>query len=318
MFIKSKRSILIFCIALILLTGSLVIAVSVLPMEVAGINRPLYKWVDDLWKSIWDDHLFAQQLRSHSILIPFELLPGSNCPLVQVRLDKTPEVPFLLDTGCDSLLIDPSLIKHHPIIRTQINFKSSLGGSPVCEATNLDTISFGEVVLHRKVAFIYSIDRHLWPFCGILGSTALRDKCFTVDYKKKRLIFRNSDQISTQEQFVPFVDEGSLDSFWERVVPSLNAPTPLVRAELDGHEMVFLVDTGTMYNYISKISYEHLAGKDGKGFKFLKIGTETFQNPTFQIAPYLPRGMGILGSTFLKNFRTTFDYTNRRIFFQKN
>ena len=245
------------------------------------------------------------------------------------------EGTFLLDTGADTSIINTKVAERIGLEKKKSPL--SLLGAGMIDQYKVKEFGFGEWYFDDVLVTGFDlsiIDRHLgFELMAILGGDFLHKYYLTVDYQES--YFTVSDE-------PPVLRSDAIAT----PIHVLNKMVFLYASPMDSDEqLVFLVDTGatsTVY-FKHRIAnkfpdYENWACSAGwEELTFLgKIGADLYLMPKFHIgdagiesmvttvvdAGMLGMGLnlivgkpvhGVVGWTFLRYFRVTFDYPNQRL-----
>lgn len=275
---------------------------------------------------------------NNALKIPFELT--GNLVLLQARLNDSPPLWFIVDTGATDTVIDSQLAKTMHLkalgrtvgtgsagTATALIFKGTSLKLPNTEATNLTVyglpIDFLSAPLGRKIS-------------GVIGNDILKQLAVEVDYESQvvNLYEAASYQYSGAGVVIPITLEGY----------------PFVRARitLEGRRAVegkFEIDSGStgavtfntpfvdrnrLLNSVSKSNPTRLGGVGGSAVAFSgRLNTLSLGN--FQLEKLIarfsrahrgddasPKYDGLIGGDILRRFKVVFDYSRRRMMLEPN
>ena len=275
---------------------------------------------------------------TNALKIPFELT--GNLVLLQARLNDSPPLWFIVDTGATDTVIDSQLAKTMHLkalgrtvgtgsagTATALIFKGTSLKLPNTEATNLTVyglpIDFLSAPLGRKIS-------------GVIGNDILKQLAVEVDYESQvvNLYEAASYQYSGAGVVIPITLEGY----------------PFVRARitLEGRRAVegkFEIDSGStgavtfntpfvdrnrLLNSVSKSNPTRLGGVGGSAVAFSsRLNTLSLGN--FQLEKLIarfsrahrgddasPKYDGLIGGDILRRFKVVFDYSRRRMMLEPN
>jgi predicted aspartyl protease len=245
---------------------------------------------------------------------------------------------LLLDTGADTSIVDTRFAKKH-------NMKKIVGPLGILGLGGIDQYKVGEIVigdwyfkdLDLVGIDLSIIDRYLGiSLDGIVGGDFLSKYVLSVDYQKS--FFTISDEapkVSKNASAIPFDLRGKLVFTKAKASP-------------DSTPRTFLVDTGATSTVYFKNRLEEVAPGYKKWPRSLgwleasfmgKKEVDLYLVPSFAVGDVEIESMvtivseagllgigvnlisgspthGIVGWTFLKNFKVTFDYPRERIIFE--
>lgn len=271
------------------------------------------------------------RLSSGPITLPFEFSGGEI--LVSARVNNQQEAKFILDTGASQTVIDKSLAQS--LGPTTIRTFSVTAGNramPLSYAT-LNKLQLGDLSIDNVATLITDLSSLGATIgqkpAGLIGANVLKRFLLTIDFQDKKITLSDPLNVSVPDKAI--------------VVPSspVFASTALVvRGNLDGEELNFLVDTGASFNNLpyglarkfqkDAVPVGQLEGLDGNKttigaikFKSLQLEEFVLKNPVFAIQPERANGggsglfsakdIGILGNPVWSKCKLTIDYRNDRL-----
>jgi PDZ domain/Aspartyl protease len=271
-----------------------------------------------------------------SFTVPFELV--DNRIFVDVWLDGRGPFKFILDTGGDGILSQEAAARVGARHGEETEGRGA--GESVVKAwqTSVGETRLGGLALKDQpfTVFDFSDLRHVFGarrFDGVIGLSVFSRSVVRVDYERLRLTFTRPENFSYSGAglAVPFERE--------RLIP-------VIRGEVDGIQARFGLDTGDRSALTLKGPFveghglrEHYTPRVEAvtGFGIggpiraqvvrvgsLKFGGFEIRGPVTRLS--LQKGgafaaadvAGNIGGAILKQFTVTFDYTRRRIYFEKN
>ena len=192
----------------------------------------------------------------------------------------------------------------------------------------LNTLSFHDMPMKTIPAFM-QVDTE--KVIGLLGSNILKSFVVTVDYKRKTIVLSKSDYhsiLSSDAVVLPFIKD-LYGLPWIEV--SLN----------DKLNLSTVADTGSPYNYASALTLKpvlkeevtsagEVTGVKSKlnygwaQLESMKLSSYTYFHPIFRVglsikcqSPAIRTVSGMdaitIGNDFFSQFKTTFDYCNKRL-----
>lgn len=305
-----------------------------------------------------DKEAVAAQFSAFAGLMPYEVESASDVtsvkfvvtdplPLIEVQVNQSEPVYFLIDTGASEIILDPELADRLKIERLGKTTGSFAGGKKSdVEHGKIDSISLGEFVIKNVPVGILNTKRFSPIFGktvqGILGTSLLSHFLSTLDYPQGSLILRKKtpDSLAGFESHIynkkiislPFWMAG--DHFmvaWGR----LNQSAP----------MLFFVDTGLAGGGFTA-SAETLT-QTGVSVDLTKAGEGVGGGGKVQIIPVMIpelslgdaheknitgfaggfpsdlesrfgfRIAGIISHQFFRNYALTFDFSGMRLFLER-
>ena len=273
-----------------------------------------------------------------SAVVPFELV--DNRIFVKVRLNGKGPFNFILDTGADAV-VRPELA-HSLGLKSEINGEGfGAGEKPVLTGTtNVAEIQLGDVRIADEPFSVMSFadTPHVFgsmPVDGVIGTPIFERLVVAIDYEHHQIT------LTLPERF-QYHGRGTVVTF-ER---TRDRNQPIIQGELDGVSGKFGIDTGArsaVLLYGPFIESHHLrakyapkvAGITGWGFggpvrsqvaraQSLKLGPVEARNLVVRLSLQRSGALtstalaGLVGPDVLDQFNVIFDYSRRRIIFEKN
>jgi len=127
--------------------------------------------------------------------LPFHLTPRGGV-IVRVDLDDGRAIPFLLDTGSNGSAISESLVR---ALRLSIVAKTTIAsaiGQKAAAVTRIEQLGMGGVSVHNVLATVLPDDDFALAGAdgdrvqGIVGQDVLGGLRYTIDYRARRILFR--------------------------------------------------------------------------------------------------------------------------------
>ena len=121
--------------------------------------------------------------------VPIRLARGF-APVAPVWVGGAGPFDFLIDTGTNTVLIDPDLAKRLPSRAQSAMMLDSLNGSTRVSAISLPSLRIGDETISHVEAIIHNLDgvhRLSGRIRGVIGTNVLRQFSFEIDYAKSRL-----------------------------------------------------------------------------------------------------------------------------------
>jgi hypothetical protein len=264
--------------------------------------------------------LFA--LGTEPVTIPVRFTPYG----VVVRLTfGTRGLDFILDSGADSLSLDPG-VAHELGLPSYGRHTGTIGGDLDFSQTLVPDVSIGPLQMH-DVAFTLAPHDHDtgdMRIVGLVGYDLLASSIARVDFPKQSLTFYSRDAfLSHSAGLLP-------------IAAQIDDGVPRIPVTVEGVRGAFLLDSGAfaslMYkDYIAKLPD---ARREGIGRSFSAVGgtvsssvysVDNFIVGTFEFGSsqvLVPDGTtfdfpdydGILGRDVMRNFAVYFDYGDRMIY----
>lgn len=274
----------------------------------------------------------------NALKIPFEL--SGNLILLQGRLNDSPPLWFIVDTGATDTVIDSQLAKQLRLkalgrtvgtgsagTATALIFKGTSLKLPNIEATNLTVyglpIDFISAPLGRKIS-------------GVIGNDILKQLVVEVDYASQVINFYEPDsyKYSGAGMVIPITLEGYP---FVRLRITLAANRVIEgKFEIDSGSTGAItfntpfVDRNRLLNSVSKSNQSRLGGVGGSAVAFsgrlksIKLGSFQLENLIARFSR-ARRGDdasakydGLIGGEILRRFSVVFDYSRRRMMLEPN
>lgn len=230
---------------------------------------------------------------------------------------------FILDTGAELNLIDPTIVG-------ELNLKKLKRGtiSNGKDAQNkirrveIDSISIGGIEFEKTVAMIWDISKFSkYMSCkkidGFIGNNLMRKSNWQIDYQKKIIRIADSSgkfEVSKNHQKIK-MNSGIVGN----VHLNLKIGEKLKDFTLDtGFNGFAQTGDTTLLQNTSSIKKIGITGANFKGskkgatyYKMLdtfSIANHAFKSPTYFLIK--PDNSSVLGNEFFENYRVTIDWTN--------
>jgi len=271
-----------------------------------------------------------------STRIPFELV--SNHIYLKVKINNSPPLSFVLDTGAGANCLDLSQAEELGIQTVGKVEAKGVGGSADASFLQVDSIEVGDLTLvDQKMASIQLNQLEVYdgmPIDGILGYDFFNRFTIGIDYQNQILTVWEPDSFS-------YPGPG------ERIPITIEGNTPQIAAKIDGeYESTFRIDTGSRSSLdlhapfvreheLLKKYPTYLDAPSGFGvggaskgviarIKSFQIGNFTIDLPVcgFSLAEEgafaTTKSAGNIGGGILKKFNVIFDYPSNQMILEKN
>jgi hypothetical protein len=272
-----------------------------------------------------------------STTLPFDLI--DNRIVIDVRLNGKGPFRLIFDSGANAV-VSPEVVRQLGLKIENLQRAGGGVGEQLVERgeANISETEVGGIRLPAQVFGVLSFADTNYVFGanridGIIGYPLFKRLVVHVDYGRRRLTFTLPSR---------FAYEGG-----GTIVPiDFDHHLPLVRGELDGVPGTFVVDTGARSSLILygpfveqnnlrakyKASFEGITGWGIGGpvrsqivrVKTLKLGTVEVRNLIARLSLQKSGALtgagraALVGPDILKQFTTIFDYSRRRLIFEKN
>ena len=280
------------------------------------------------------DYIFTNS--AASTRVPFELV--SNHIYLKVKINNTPSLSFILDTGAGANCMDLSKARELGIQTVGKVEAKGVGGSADASFLQVDSIGVGDLTLFdQKMASIQLSQLQVYdgmPIDGILGYDFLSRFTVGIDYQNQILTIWEPDSFtySGTGETIPITIEGN---------------TPQVMGKVDGeYEGTFRIDTGSRSNLDLHAPFvrehellekypKYLNAPSGFGvggaskgviarIKSFQLGDFIIESPVcgFSLAQEgafaTTKSAGNIGGGILKRFNVIFDYTRNQMILEQN
>lgn len=267
----------------------------------------------------------------NSILSVEKINFKDNLIFVTAKLADGEAREFLLDSGCEAILLDEKLEISNGFETLPIKVHGAFGKA-IGLITNADFIEFAGIKFQNVPvvqADLSRIQKRFPKVAGILGKTIFDLVSIEIDYSKGFLTLHESEKVArnlenTNSQKISF--DSSL----------LSNQTPLAQGETDFGDSFFIFDTGfrgsllVNQNEYSENSPKNIrcSGLNSDIFassvalEDVSIGDVEFEKTsgiyTDRLKPLANSNVGIVGNEILKNYRVVFDYPNSALWLTEN
>lgn len=298
------------------------------------VNLPLSDTLFLKPKEEGKDYRFTNS--AASTRIPFDLV--SNHIYLKVKVNDSPPLSFILDTGAGANCLDLSKAEKLGIQTVGKVEAKGVGGSADASFLQVDSIVVGDLTLmDQKMASIQLNQLEVYdgmPIDGILGYDFLNRFTIEIDYQNQILTVWEPDSFT-------YSGPG------ERIPITIEGNTPQVAAKINGeYEGTFRIDTGSRSSLdlhapfvreheLLKEYPKYLDAPSGFGvggaskgviarIKGFQIGDFTIDSPVcgFSLAEEgafaTTKSAGNIGGGILKRFNVIFDYTRNQMILEKN
>jgi len=284
----------------------------------------------------------AQKVRFASgksaLKIPFELF--GNLALLQVRVNNSKSLRFILDTGADTTVIDARQAKALRL-KPQGKIVGS-GGAGTAEATFTRgvSVSLPGVALLDQTIYVLPLE----PLSaigreidGVLGNDILKEFVVEIDYSAKtiNLYVPQSYQHSGFGEIIPLMMDEGLPFVRASVTPEGRAPVE-AKFEIDsGSTGAILLNTPFVEKHkvlasVPKTIQTNIGGVGGMAktligrVNSLRLGQFVIDHPITRFSQ-ATRGDyasskydGLIGGEILRRFKVIFDYSRRQMILEPN
>ncbi|GBQ23268.1 hypothetical protein AA0472_1039 [Acetobacter estunensis NRIC 0472] len=247
---------------------------------------------------------------------------------------------FIVDTGSQGSLLSPWFARFlelsaDPGAQTHVSGTGGSGGivpNVIVPQLRLGDLSFGP--LSMPLGILPSRPNIHPPIEGLLGGDVVGQDVLEFDAPDGRLGFwMSSARESAACDLAPPTVKGLR---WQEIRGEMQAHRILLHVQLDGHELVALLDSGARSRIVSRRAAEAIGvtesdlatdpggtstGVDGREsvyrwhrFHTLAIGGETETNPVLTVAPIAEPVDMLLGSDWFATHRVWVFYRQGRIF----
>jgi ankyrin repeat protein/predicted aspartyl protease len=278
------------------------------------------------------DSLSALEFPADKAEVVVDLHRAEALLLVPVRINGRDAGLFILDTGASHLQIDRTVVQELGLPQVSRGTVRGVGGTLDMEVHALESITVGEVTLHRSFIGAFDMSKvHLETgtdqIAGILGNEFLRHVAFTVNHREAELVLYDPSEfdppaedsahpirlldskpavtVSLEQEAIAWfiLDTGydgeiSLDACYSRLQQHWLDVRPWNRRQVAGI-------VGVHDQRESRLEYAELLGKEVDGV-VLNYSGESGGLPSGPAA-------GTVGMALLHDSRITFDYGRGRV-----
>ncbi len=256
--------------------------------------------------------------------LPFD--PSRGLVIVKVTIDDRVTGRFGIDTGADRLYINRSFAEENELnftLPTPGRRVSGISGASTARPISLRSIEIGDAVLENVPAVAIDLDRLSsgsgGALDGLIGHEILRRFYVTVDYPRSRIELTTEEPrflAGTGYRSIPFSQYGHLILVEVRFNDEIKVP--MILDYCASHTLI----TSSLSNRLG-------LQPDRSGrveVEEIEIGEKTMSSDISVIVSDLshyrrstPRAKyeGVLGATFLKDYKITVDYQGQRIYVQE-
>lgn len=291
----------------------------------------------------YDNALYFNHRQTFSI-IPFKLV--NNLMIVQLRLNKSDTMNFILDTGVKTALLiglqtgDSLQLKYARKIKIK-----GLGSGDDVEATH----SFGnridlngiyginqDILILSKDIFFFSSKLGM-RIHGIIGYDVFKNFVVEINYEKREILLKSHKKFkpNKRDKLIPIVvEEGK--PYVEAIVTMADgtlAKTKLIIDTGASHALSLDIFSNSDIKLPLKVREAYLGrglngeihGKIGRlpsinigGYRLESLLTSFPDSSSMRHINLVVKRNGNLGAEILKRFHITFDYLNQRILLRPN
>jgi predicted aspartyl protease len=289
----------------------------------------------------------AYQLAGNTDVTSVAFVHTDPLPLIEVTVNGTEKVNFLIDTGAAEVYIDPELARKVKAAEFGATIGIFAGGSQAQTMHGrIDSLELGDFVVRNVPVLIlntrsFSAVAHGKQVDGIIGTLMLARFLATLDYPAGKLILRRTTNVHLEKLEKQAREDGStVIPFWRADDHFLVAWGQVNKSK----PMLFFVDTGLAGAAFtcpeSTLKEAGIAVPDVKGLGIggggavklapfvieeLSLGTVTKNQVRAFYGPFpdsLENNLGfriggLISHDFFKSHALTFDFTGMRLFLTK-
>ena len=284
----------------------------------------------------------AQKVRFASgksaLKIPFELF--GNLALLQVRVNNSKSLRFILDTGADVTVIDARRAKALRLKPQGKIVGSGGGGTAEATFTRGVSVSLPGVALLNQTIYVLPLE----PLSaigreidGVLGNDILKEFVVEIDYSTKtiNLYEPQNYQYSGSDKIIPLMMDEGLPFVRASVTPEGRAPIE-AKFEIDsGSTGALLLNTPFVEKHqvlasVPKTIQTNIGGVGGMAktligrVNSLRLGRFVIDHPITRFAQATQGDYasskydGLIGGEILRRFKVVFDYSRRQMILEPN
>jgi hypothetical protein len=243
----------------------------------------------------------------------------------------------IVDTGCPDILWNSWLHLTDQRTGLQLPIIDAGNHTTLSQEAVLDRIQIGGLELRHMPSYAIASGHSQSGAFPILGNSAFAHTVLTIDYIKREFIIRpsipNSIPVGVRDR------DHTLDFHWVSPNPRGEAGVPCVRGNVMSLPMNVTIDTGWMDNSLGvtgnfynrllpQLKANHIKShKETIGVTLgetevitishlsWSVGEIAWASPAVAVDALQPGAQAVLGWGFLRNFRTTIDYPQQKIWF---
>jgi len=208
---------------------------------------------------------------SAPIEVPFEYCQSEI--VCRGKIENIEPLWFLIDTGTSGTIIDRGVAAQCLLPRNGDFRFSSFAGNLPAQATRLDRLELGSLIINSidaQIADLTPQSKQVGrPIAGIIGMNVLANYLLTIDYARPRLLFSDPYTGSRSPDLVtvPFVNASLSHTSSSPPVAGKTPPVPKIKITLpNGDTQSMLIDTGAAFNHLAAaIAIKHLKEDGDKG-----------------------------------------------------
>jgi hypothetical protein len=273
-----------------------------------------------------------------ALKIPFELF--GNLALLQVRVNNSDSLRFILDTGADTSVIDAQRAKALRLKPQGKIVGSGGGGTAEATFTKGVAVSLQGVQLLDRTIYVLpleSLSALGRKVDGVIGNDILKEFVVEIDYSAKtiNLYEPQSYRYSGDGEIIPLVMDESLLFMSASITPEGLAPIE-AKFEIDsGSTGAILLNTPFVKNHkllasAPKTVQTNIGGVGDAAkmligrVKSLRLGQFAIDHPITRLSQATQGDYasskydGLIGGEILRRFKVIFDYSRRRMILEPN
>ena len=273
-----------------------------------------------------------------ALKIPFELF--GNLILVQVRVNNSDSLRFILDTGADTSVIDAQQARASRLKPQGKIVGSGGGGSAEATFTRGVSVSLPGVALLNQTIYVLPLDSLFAigrKIDGVLGNDILKEFVVEIDYSARtiNLYEPHGYQYSGSGDVIPLAMDEGLP--FVRASVTLEGRAPIeAKFEIDsGSTGALLFNTPFVEKHnvlasVPKTIQTNIGGVGGMAkmrigrVNSLRVGQFVIDRPITRLSQGLQGDYasskydGLIGGEILRRFTVTVDYSRRHMILEKN
>jgi len=273
-----------------------------------------------------------------ALKIPFELF--GNLVLLQVRVNDSDSLCFILDTGADTSVIDAQQAKSLRLKPQGKIVGTGGGGTAEATFTKVAVVSLHGVQLLDQTIYVLSLDSLSAlgrKIDGVIGNDILKQFAVEIDYSAKiiNLYEPQGYRYSGAGKINPLIMEESLPFVHASITPEGLAPIE-AKFEIDsGSTGAILLNTPFVKNHRVLVSAKKTVPTNIRGvgdtakiligrIRSLRLGQFMIDHPITRFSQATQGDYasskydGLIGGEILRRFKVIFDYSRRQMILEPN
>jgi len=285
---------------------------------------------------------FEFNTNRRSIAIPANI--SNNLVVIPVRINDSPPLNFILDTGVNTtILVEPMIARVFEFPIDELVYVLGLGNEGIIEAGMAKGLTFSmRGITGENMNLIVIPDGILsfseffgFPVHGIIGNDLFQRFPVRINYRTNtvRVYRKPTYPVRRRSQIIPLEIENNKPYVWVNVEGDEEGKTDSLRLLVDmgatnpvflNHSFKYLTEN-RIPSFLGKGISGELEGEMGR-LRKLTIGDFTLDKPLvaypqddfLAAASFSIQWEGILGAGILSRFHVILDYTSQKLILRKN